>query len=118
MWFSPESLKEYAGYLLVHEMNKHYLNERGCNYVTDGARNISHKTNVHDFLQDKFRFRRAYTTLNVVYAPGVGFAVRCLYPFRRFFRGRSSSILGKIRVLLQLEYIHRTCKGGIGVADG
>lgn len=109
MWFQPEALKAYAGYALIHEMNKHYLNERGLRYVSDGARSISHDTNIHDFLEQKFGFRRAYARLRVVYFPGVGAAVRLLYPFRQWFAGRSSGVFQKIAVLLEQERIRRAC---------
>lgn len=109
MWFQPDALRGYAGYLLIHEMNKHYLNNRGLRYVSDGARNISHQTNVHEFLEQKFKFRRAYARLRVVYLPGMGLLIRLLYPFRDIFKGRSSSLLQKIAVALEQERIHRAC---------
>lgn len=109
IWAYPEALKRYAGYVLIHEMNKHYLNERRFNYVSDGARSISHQTNIHQFLEDKFGFRRAYAHLRVVYAPGVGFAVRLLYLFRALFIGRSSSLMQQVGVLLEQERIRRAC---------
>lgn len=109
MWFQPQALKAYAGYALIHEMNKHYLNERGLRYVSDGARSISHNTNIHDFLEQKFGFRRAYARLRVVYFPGVGMAVRLLYPFRQWFANRSQGVFQKIAVLLEQERIRRAC---------
>lgn len=110
MWFRPEALKRYAGYLLIHEMNKHYLNERRLRYVSDGARSISHQTNIHEFLERKFDFRRGYARLRVVYAPGVGLAVWLLFPFRKWFNGPSAPLLQKISVLLEQERIRRACK--------
>jgi hypothetical protein len=105
MWFQPDALQGYAGYLLIHEMNKHYLNERGLHYVSDGARNISHQTNVHEFLEQKFKFRRAYARLRVVYFPGMGILVKLLYPFRKMFNHRSAPLLQKIAVVLEQERI-------------
>lgn len=84
MWFTPEALKNYASYAMIHRMNCHYLQERGFRFVSDGARSISHDTGIHQFLERKFGFRRAYCRLNVVYAPLVGPAVAAAYPFRRF----------------------------------
>jgi hypothetical protein len=109
IWFEPGALKAYAGYVLFHEMNKHYLNDRGLRYISDGARNISHQTNVHEFLEQKFGFRRAYAKLRVMYFPGVGVAVRLLYPFRRWFAGRPAPLFQKIAVLLEQERIRRSC---------
>ena len=109
IWFEPNALRVYAGYLLIHEMNKHYLNERGLRYVSDGARNINHQTAVHEFLEQKFKFRRAYARLRVVYFPGVGILVKLLYPFRTLFSVRSASLLQKIAVVLEQERIRRAC---------
>ena len=109
MWFQPDALRAYAGYLLIHAMNKHYLNERGLLYVSDGARSISHQTNVHEFLEQKFTFRRAYARLRVVYFPGLSILVKLLYPFRTLFNNRSASLLQKIAVVLEQERIRRAC---------
>lgn len=114
MWFQPQSLKAYAGYALIHGMNKHYLNDRGLRYVSDGARSISHNTNIHDFLEQKFGFRRAYARLRVVYFPGAGAAVRLLFPFKNWFQSRNSGITQKIAVLLEQERIHRHCSNKNG----
>jgi len=108
MWFQPEAMKRYAGYVLFYEMNRHYLNDRNLRYVSDGARSISHQTNIHDFLMQKFGFRYAYAKLRVVYAPGVGLAVRVLYPFREWFFRGSSSLSQKLAVLLEQERIRRS----------
>ena len=109
IWFCPEALKRYSGYLLIHKMNEHYLNDRRLKYVSDGARNISHQTNIHEFLEQKFGFRRAYARLRVVYAPGVGLAVWLLYPLRKWFSRRSAPMLQKVGVLLEQERIRRAC---------
>jgi hypothetical protein len=109
MWICPESLKNYASYLLFHEMNKHYLNQKGLMYVSDGARNISHSTGIHDFLVNKFRFRRAYATLHVVYAKWLHPVVYLLYPFRRVIDKIALPFTQKIAVLLEHEKIRREC---------
>lgn len=109
IWFEPESLKKYSGYVLFHEMNKHYLNDRALSYVSDGARNISHQTNIHDFLMQKFHFRRAYSRLRVLYFPGLGVVVRLLYPLRKWIVGYSKGPFQRVAVLLEQERIQRSC---------
>jgi hypothetical protein len=109
MWYSPESLRHYASYLLIHEMNKHYLNHEGLLYVSDGARNISHQTGIHDFLVSKFHFRRAYANLHVVYAKWLYPFVYMLYPFRRVIDKIALPFAQKITVLLEQESIRRVC---------
>jgi hypothetical protein len=109
MWYNPESLRQYASYLLIHEMNRHYLNHEGLLYVSDGARNISHQTGIHDFLVSKFHFRRAYANLHVVYAKWLLPVVYLLYPFRRVIDKIALPSAQKITVLLEQESIRRDC---------
>ena len=63
-------------------MNEHYLLERKLKYVNDGARNISHQTNIQDFLEQKFKFRKAYCKLHVEYV----FALKIILFFLTFTR--------------------------------
>lgn len=107
MWFTAEALKRSGAYALVHAMNSHYLNERGFRYVSDGARNISHQTKIHEFLQGKFRFRKAYCRLKVEYCWWVSVAVLVSYPFRvplKLIR-----LSARLDVLLEQERIRRAC---------
>jgi len=109
IWFESNALKSYAGYLLFFEMNKYYLNDRGFRYVSDGARSISHQTNIHEFLQRKFGYRKVYSSLRMRYFPGVKIAIYIFYPFRRWFENRSFGFFQKIAVLLKQESIRRSC---------
>jgi len=117
MWFRPEGMKRYAGYVLFYEMNCYYLNQKNMSYVSDGARSISHQTNIHEFLIQKFGFRRAYAKLRVVYAPGVGLVVKMLYPMRKWFSCGSSSLARKLAVLLEQERIRRSFSPEVTVGD-
>ncbi|MFV1467702.1 hypothetical protein VBY75_08480 [Idiomarina sp. HB] len=110
LWIEPKALKELVGYMLFHEMNKHYLNDRGMSYVSDGARSISHDTNIHDFLISKFKFRKAYANLNVVYSPLVKIVTSSLYPFKRLIKKMPLNFAKKLHVLLEQERIRRACK--------
>jgi hypothetical protein len=109
IWFDPAGLRNYASYILIHEMNKYYLNDLSVKYVSDGARSISHSTEIHEFLQDKFLFRKAYARLRVVYAPGVYPLVCILYRLRRVFLGSKIGAFQKLAVLLEQERIRRSC---------
>lgn len=110
MWFTSPSLKRFAAYALVQTMNEEYLGSRKLAYVSDGARNLSHQTNVHQFLQEKFGFRRAYSRLGVVYSPLVGFLVALLYPLRTMLG--SWGPMSRLQVLLEQERIRRECVVG------
>lgn len=109
IWFKPEALRSYAGYIMFFEMNKYYLNHCRVKYVSDGTRSISHQTNIHEFLQEKFGFRKAYSLLRIRYFPGIGLIINLIYPFRRLFENRSLGVFQKISVLLRQESIRRSC---------
>ena len=79
--FHPKYLKLYPSYALFFEMNQYYLNENNFLYVNDGARSISHDTNIQTFLIDKFIFRKAYCKLHIVYRRDIALAVKVLYLF-------------------------------------
>ena len=91
----------YPMYGLILELNRYYLEERKLKYVSDGARSITEHSNIQPFLEDKFRFRKAYCDLQVFYRPWIGMAVSMLFPFRRFIRQR------KVTALLRQEAMAR-----------
>lgn len=111
MWFSPDALSESVGYVLIQAMNEHYLGERRFRYVSDGARNLSHQTGIHDFLQSKFGFRRAYSKLEVVYWKPLALAVGMAYPFRLIL-GKAPG-LRRLKVLLEQERIRQACRDNV-----
>lgn len=104
----PDHLGLYPGYALIYTMNRYYLHEKKFKYVNDGARSISHETNVQDFLISKFKFRRAYCRLNIVYRWDVAIIVRCLYPFRKWVQYCSLALCKKLFALLTQEEIRRS----------
>lgn len=106
--YKPDFLKLGVSHALLYEMTNYYLNEMGLKYVYNGARSISHKTNVQEFLIDKLHFRKAFCKLNVVYNPIVGMIVPVLYPFRNIISKINTDIAKKITVLLLQEKIRRS----------
>jgi hypothetical protein len=100
----PSALHDstYPYYGLIFEMNRHYLEERGLMYVNDGARSLTEHSNIQNFLESKFKFRKAYCRLQVVYQWWFGIIVRCLYPFRNFM-----PILS-VKSILRLEEYRRS----------
>ncbi len=109
MKFDPQQLKSYGSYALIHTMNRHYLRERGLKYVSDGARSISHATDIQGFLERKFGFRRAYCRLHVAYRRDVAVAVTLLFPLRALIARLPGRICRRITVLLRQEAIRRAC---------
>lgn len=98
----PEALHNatYPYYGLIYEMNRYYLQEKGMRYVCDGARSITEHSNIQPFLISKFRFRKAYCHINIVYKPWMKVAVSILYPFRKH-------LPLKVRSVLNMEAMRR-----------
>lgn len=109
IWFQPEALKKYVSYILFHKMNTHYLNVMKLSFVSDGTRSISHETNIHEFLQSKFLFRKAYARLHVIYVPWLSVSIRILYPLRFLFDVIPMALFKKVSILLEQERIRRLC---------
>ncbi len=104
----PSFLKYYPSYALIYEMNRYYLNEKNFLYVSDGARSLSHQTKIQDFLIQKFKFRKAYCRLNVLYRKDIEMLVKILYPFRKRIYKSNNKILQKIAVVLKHEEIRKS----------
>lgn len=109
IWFEPSALRKYSSYALFYEMNLHYLEERKFRYVSDGARSLSHDTQIHDFLESKFGFRKAYARLHVVYAPWLRVAVAVAFPLRNLIEKVRLGPFKKASILLKQEEIRREC---------
>lgn len=109
--FHPQYLKDYISYALIHKMNEYYLNGKELLYVNDGARSISHETNIQDFLTSKFHFRKAYCKLNIRYRWDIKIIINLLFPFRRLISRINTILVKKIVILLQQEEIRRTIDG-------
>lgn len=106
--FDPEGLRLYSSYALFFEMDNYYLNTLQLRYVNDGARSISHDTNVQNFLIDKFKFRKAYCKLHIAYRSDVRLLVMLLFPMRSFIGKFNVNPLKKISVLLLQEEMRRS----------
>lgn len=106
--FHPNYLRLYPSYILFFEMNRYYLEEKGLLYVSDGARSISHQSNIQNFLIQKFKFRKAYCRLNIVYRKDIAIMVKILYPWQSIISKLHFPITNKIAVLLKQEGIRRS----------
>ena len=108
--FDPMYLRDYSSYILYYSMNKYYLNENNFKYVNNGTRSISHQTNIHDFLIDKFKFRKAYCKMEIQYAPIFKMLINSLSFFSYFFSLIPLNIFRKLHVVLYQENIQRICE--------
>jgi hypothetical protein len=94
----------YPMYGLIYEMNRYYLEELQLKYVLDGARSITEHSNIQSFLEDKFKFRKAYCDLQLFYKPWLGVLIKCLFPFRGIITER------RLKALLNQEAMYRGVK--------
>ena len=79
----------YPYYGLYHTMNEYYLKGKKFKYVTDGSRSITEHSNIQPFLEQNFKFRKAYCKLKIRYKWWFGIIVRVLLPFRNIIRNRN-----------------------------
>ena len=94
----------YPMYGLLYEMNRYYLEECRLKYVLDGARSITEHSNIQSFLEDKFKFRKAYCDLQLFYKSWLGVLIKCLFPFRGLIKER------RLKALLNQEAMFRGVK--------
>ena len=89
IWPEYKRNATYPYYGLYHAMNTYYLNELKFKYVSDSARSITEHSNIHQFLEQNFNFRKAYCKLKIRYQWWFGILVRILYPFRAIIPSRN-----------------------------
>lgn len=105
MKFDPDMMSRFhCSYCLIYEMNRFYLEERHLRYVCDGARSLTNHSDVQPFLIEKFKFRRAYCRMSLVYKWWFGLLVKIAFPFRSYIPSLS------VRSILKMEEINRTFK--------
>jgi len=108
--FHPDFLNLYSSYALFYTMNQYYLNEKNFRYVNDGAKSMSHDTNIQEFLIKKFKFRKAYCKLHLQYPPRIKIIINLFFPLRILISRVKFGIFKKINVLLNHECIVRLNK--------
>lgn len=89
--FLPKYKREacYPYYGLFFRMTEYYFQEKGFQYVVDGARSITEHSNVQSFLMQNLKFRKAYCKLKIRYKWWLGIMVRMLLPFRKLIWSRN-----------------------------
>lgn len=106
--FHPSYLKLRPSEALNFEIDKYYLKEKGSLYINNGARTISHDTNIQDYLIRKFKYRKAYCRLNVKYRKDIMLIANMLYPFREIISNINLDFASSIKTLLKQEEIRRS----------
>lgn len=102
--FLPQYMKHEISAALFYTMIYDYINLQGKRYVYDGERSIFHGTNIQNYLESVFDFRKAYCTLHIVYKKPVGTIVRMIYPFRKLIAlFKNNSFFAKVNAVLVME---------------
>ena len=97
----------YPSYALHYEMDKYYLEEKKVKFVNVGARSLLHETGIQDFLINKFKYRKAFCKLNIVYSPLFGVVVNMMFPFRGLINKISSQKLSSVKAVLKQHEISK-----------
>lgn len=101
--YSTDYLKLRVSDALNYVTLNYYLNEQHKNYVSNGSRSIVHETNVQDYYEEHFNFRKAFCKLCIKYRFPFNIAVKILYPFRRIIMRFNKGKLHNIASLLYME---------------
>ena len=104
----PEFLKLYPSYALIYTMNNYYLDDRNFRYVNNGSRSLSHNTNIQSFLLNKFKFRKAYCKMNIIYSPFIALAIKFIFPLRFIIKNFNNKFANRLLVLIRHEKIRRS----------
>lgn len=103
----PDYKRMYPSYALFFIMNRYYLNEKKLKYISDGARSLVHQSNIQEFLIKKFKFRKAFCNLHVLYHRNIKMLIDALYPFRNIILRINLTLFQKIGIILKQEEIVR-----------
>lgn len=114
MKFHPDYMKYEISAALTYQIVHDYINQGRCRYAMDGQRSIRHKTNIQDYLEQNFGFRKAYCRLQMIYSPVMKVMVTLLYPFRRLVEKLAGErvLLNNVASVLKMEEIRRACRKG------
>ena len=106
--YSTEYLKLRVSDALNYVVLEEYLNIRGKKYISNGTRSVVHETNVQDYYQEHFNFRKSYCKLRIRYGFPFNMIIGVLYPFRKSIEKYDKGITHKICSLLSMEEIARS----------
>ena len=106
--FNPSYFGKQVSDALYYYILDYYLNECGKDYICSGSRNINHKTNTQEYKIRRFRYRKAYCKLHIVYNPRIRWIIKILYVFRKIlFKMDFITFIHQINAVLQMEEIVR-----------
>ena len=106
--FHPDYLRLRISDVLFYMMTDYYLNNLKLKYVTGGTRSMSHDTNIQKEYVRKFKYRKAYCKLNIVYSPLIKILLKVIYPLKGVFFIFNTSFTSKVQTLIEHEKIRRS----------
>lgn len=116
----PAFEKKQVNAAIVNGVLEHYREKlEGGTYISDGERNILHKTKFQDYLEKYFMFRKAYCKVRVKYRPSFGIIVKLLFPVRKVIKLLSfNAFVSRICGIMALEEIVRKQKKTKSSSEG
>ena len=105
--YSADYLKLRVSDALNFSVIDYYLNDLKKGYLSNGSRSINHETNVQNYYEEHFGFRKAYCRLHVCYKPSFKVVVKLFYPFRGIIKKMKGNIFHQITAVLRMEEIIR-----------
>lgn len=101
----------YPFYGLFYKMNEHYLGNLHFKYISDGTRSITEHSNIQEYLENNFKFRKAYCKLEIKYRWWFGLIIRLLLPVQKH--------IGNINVkaVLRMHRMQTRCSRSTSSAD-
>lgn len=105
--YSSDSLKLRVSDALNYVVLDYYLNVQTKRYVSNGTRSVVHETNVQEYYQEHFNFRKAYCHLHIKYRFLLHVLLSILYPLRKMLKKHDTGKLHGIVSLLSMEEIAR-----------
>lgn len=110
--FDPDYLKDGSSAALFVHIIQRYIVDMKKRYVLDGERSIRHETNIQEYLEKYFRFRKAYCHLHIIYnrkyEPLVEMLYRLRLPLLVFNEKVDNRNLNNICALIKQEEIRRS----------
>ena len=112
--FHPAYLKLRVSDALYAYVLDFYLNKQKKDYVSSGARSISHLTNTQEYKEQHFGFRKCFCRLHIFYRPTLKRMFNLLFLFRGLFDllGKHSTLIHHISAILKMESIVRNTPTG------
>lgn len=106
----PDYLKYNVNAAMVYYAIERYMGKKfSIKYISNGAKNIFHKTNYHEYLIKYFGFRKAYCKLHIQYCIWVYMIVMIFYPFRNILKKFSgNTLIYQLLGVLKMEEIVRS----------